>query len=252
MRRLPLSCSSKAPFSRVKFGFTLLEVMIAMSIFMMVMTAVYATWTAILRGSKASLQAAANAQRSRVALRTLQEALMTTVNYAGLPPPLNAPPGVVYSPKNYTFQAKSSGDFAALEFTARLPASFPGVGRYGGSILRRVSFAVEPGDNGKNRLVVYQKPILTPPDQEFDAYKLELSPDVSLFAVEFFDDVKKEYSKEWEKTNTVPRLVKVAIGLGRKAGTDAPQDLAISTVAVPATGAGRILAGPTRGGGIAR
>ena len=56
-------------------AFTLVEVMVAMALFAMVMVAIYSSWTAILRGSKVGLDAAAEAQRSRVAVRALRDAL---------------------------------------------------------------------------------------------------------------------------------------------------------------------------------
>ncbi len=217
---------NRNPRSKPSGAFTIIEVMIAISIFMMVMTAVYATWVAILRGSKAGLTAAANAQRSRIALRTLQDALLTAVNY-----PDNA--------KYYSFVAESSGDYADIRFSARLPSTFPGVGRYGGSILRKVRFTVEPGEDRKNQLVLYQKPLLAPPDDDSAGYRLVLSRDVSVFIVEFYDAQTKKYDPSWKQTNSLPRLVHVAVGLGHKEGTDAPLDLVTTTIAIPATALGR-------------
>ncbi|MBI1840702.1 MAG: prepilin-type N-terminal cleavage/methylation domain-containing protein [Verrucomicrobia bacterium] len=217
-----LVCNAVSPRKR---GFTILEIMISMAIFMMVMASVYAVWSSILRGSEAGLKAAANAQRSRVAMRTLHDALLTTVSH-----PENL--------KHYTFLAESSGDFADIRFTARLPSSFPGVGRYGGSIVRRVRFTVEPGASGNNELVLYQQPLLTPQDRDFNPYRLVLSPDVSLFTVEFFDALKAEYTREWKQTNSIPRLVRVAIGMGKGNGRSAREDIAATTIAVPATRVG--------------
>lgn len=218
-------------------GFTILEIMISMGIFMMVMASVYAVWTSILRGSEAGLRAAAHAQRSRVAMRMLHDALLTTVNH-----PENI--------RHYTFVAESGGDYADIRFTARLPASFPGFGRYGGSIVRKVRFTVEPGADGKNELVFYQQPLLVPEDRDFMPYRLVLSPDVTLFTVEFFDALKAEYTKDWKQTNSIPRLVRVAIGMGRSGVGNVPENLAATTIAVPATRVGtelqRNLPGPGR------
>ncbi|HAM71219.1 MAG TPA: hypothetical protein DCM86_06210 [Verrucomicrobiales bacterium] len=209
-------------------AFTIIEVMIAMAIFMMVVAAIYATWSAVLRATKAGLQAAANVQRGRIALRTLQDALLTAVNY---------PDNVKY----YTFVAETSGDFADVEFSARLPSSFPGVGRYGGSLLRRVRFTVEQGkDNKGNELVMYEKPFLLPPDNDFNPYRLVLSHDVSLFMVEFFDAQKREYTREWSQTNALPKLVRIAVGLGKQSSGNAPQDLVTTSVAIPATAIARV------------
>lgn len=202
-------------------GFTLLEVMISMAIFMMVMTAIYSTWVAILRGSRAGLQAAANAQRARISMRCLQEALTTAVNF-----PENG--------KYYRFLSVNDAEYADIEFTARLPASFPGVGRFSGAIMRRVQFRVESGEGGSNELVVYQKPLFLPEDSEAEPYRLVLSPNVSLFKVEFFDFQKQEYLQEWKDTNRLPTLVKVAIGQGHLPGKDVPQDVNFNFINIPA------------------
>src|SRR5215472_15070623 len=81
------SHSSIKPRSRRAFGpcafrlpasaraFTLVEILIALGIFSMVLAAIYSTWTAILRASKAGRDAAAAVQRARMAGRTIEESL---------------------------------------------------------------------------------------------------------------------------------------------------------------------------------
>src|SRR5205823_12141066 len=78
-------------------GFTLLEVMVAITIFAMVLVAIYASWSAILRGSKAGLKAAAEAQRTRVALRAFEESLGATELF-------------LENIRYYSFMADTSGD----------------------------------------------------------------------------------------------------------------------------------------------
>src|SRR5437667_12550095 len=58
-------------------AFTLVEIMIAVAIFTAVMIAIYSSWSAILRGSRIGQQAAAETQRSRVAVRALENSLMS-------------------------------------------------------------------------------------------------------------------------------------------------------------------------------
>src|SRR5262245_21986026 len=62
-------------------GFTIIEIMTAMAIFMMVVAAIFASWQAIARGSISANRVAAEAQRSRVALRTIEEALGGTRSF---------------------------------------------------------------------------------------------------------------------------------------------------------------------------
>src|SRR5207247_414723 len=58
-------------------AFTLVEIMIAVAIFTAVMIAIYSSWSAILRGTRIGQEAAAEAQRSRVAVRALENSLMS-------------------------------------------------------------------------------------------------------------------------------------------------------------------------------
>ena len=53
-------------------GFTIIEIMTAMVIFGMIVAAIFATWSAVAHGSMAGNRAAATAQRSRIALRTIE------------------------------------------------------------------------------------------------------------------------------------------------------------------------------------
>ena len=59
----------KFPKAATRRAFTLVEIMLALAIFGAVMIAIYSSWSSILRGSKVGLEAAAEAQRSRVAVR---------------------------------------------------------------------------------------------------------------------------------------------------------------------------------------
>ena len=58
-------------------AFTLVEILLSIGILGMIMVAIYASWNAILRGSKAGLEAAADAQRGRIAI---SRAIMSTIS----------------------------------------------------------------------------------------------------------------------------------------------------------------------------
>jgi len=70
----------KAKRARAR-GFTIIEIMTAMMIFGMIVAAIFATWTALAHGSQSGNRAAATAQRSRVALRTIEDALGATRSF---------------------------------------------------------------------------------------------------------------------------------------------------------------------------
>jgi len=210
--------------TRPQRAFTLVEVLLATAILAMVITAIYSSWVAILRSSKVGLNAAAEAQRTRVALRAIGEALSSAQLFLA---------NIHY----YWFYADTSRDFAELSFVARLPASFPGSGMFGEQTLRRVSFSVEAGANGKNQLLLRQTPLLEAPEADAKPYTIVLAPYVNLFALEFLDTNRFEWVPEWPYTNRMPKMARVAVSFGDKpSGRGNPEDVAIQTVLLSSMG----------------
>jgi prepilin-type N-terminal cleavage/methylation domain-containing protein len=214
-----------------ELAFTLIEVMIAMTIFAMVMIAIYSSWISILRGSKVGLDAAAEAQRTRVAIRAIREALTSGQLY-------------MENLRYYWFMADTSGDFAALSLVSRLPASFPGSGLFGNQIVRRVSFTVEPGPNGQHQLVLRQTPLLEPPDTAQTPYTTVLAPNVNLFSLEFFNVNTLEWDPEWPWTNQLPRMVRISLSIGPPNHRVTPADTAVQTALVSSMAIPRVLQVP--------
>ena len=64
-------------------AFTLLEVLIALSIFLLLIVGIYASWSQIHRATRVGLEAAADNQRKRVAMRALEQSL-GSVKYLSL------------------------------------------------------------------------------------------------------------------------------------------------------------------------
>ena len=171
-----------------------------------------------MRSSKVGLTAAAEAQRTRLALRAIEEALTSAQLF-------------VSNIRYYSFFADTSGDFAALSFVARLPASFPGSGMFGDQTVRRVTFSVEPGANGRNQLLLRQTPLLEAAEANVKPYTIVLAPTVNLFSLEFLDTNRFEWVTEWPYTNRMPKMARVAVSFGEKrAGPSRPEDTAIQTV----------------------
>ncbi len=218
-------------------AFTLIEVMVAMAIFTMVMIAIYSSWTAILRGSKVGLTAAAEAQRTRVAVRAVRDALTSGQLY-------------MENLRYYWFMADTSADFAALSLVSRLPASFPGSGLFGNQIVRRVSFTVEPGPNGQKQLILRQTPLLEPPDTAQTPYTTVLAPNVNLFSLEFWNTNTLEWDPEWPWTNQLPKLVRVAVSVGPPQHRATPADTAVETALVSSVAIPRALQVPAVRRGI--
>src|SRR5437867_3667077 len=198
----PASCGPHAASRPLQaashLAFTILELMLAIGIFAMVLTAIYMTWIAILKGSQAGLKAAAEVQRARIAMRTLEDAFNSTEMF-------------VANMNYYLFIADTSGDMAAVSMAARLPAGFPGVGRYGDQIVRRVSFYTQPGKDGMYELIMTQAPILLATNSGHEAYTLTLARDVTFFRMSFFDPRKNEWLDDWKYTNQLPKLVQIGL-----------------------------------------
>jgi len=178
-------------------AFTLVEVMLAIAIFSMVLAAIYGTWRAIIGATQAGQIAASEVQRTRIALRCLEESLTFTEMYAA-----NA--------SYYGFVAENGSD-ATLSFVSRLPKDFPRSGRFGDFTVRRVEFSIEPGPDGDNLLVLRQAPLLMEFDEDEQNYPLVLMRNVKRLEMEFWDMQKQDWVEEWEQTNQVPKLIRLEL-----------------------------------------
>jgi type II secretion system protein J len=222
-------------------AFTLVEILVAMAIFSLVLVAIYSTWMAIMRASKSGLEAAAAVQRERIAMRALEESLMSARMF-------------VANSRHYSFVADTQEEFAALSFVARLPDSFPRSGRFGGLVMRRVTFSVEAGTDSQNQLVLRQEPLLMEPDMDEEEHPLVLARNVSLFKLEFFDATPRinDWVEDWKQTNQLPKLVRISLGLGQAGRySSKPQDEITRIVALPAVAVQPAwqMAGPGAAGG---
>jgi prepilin-type N-terminal cleavage/methylation domain-containing protein len=203
-------------------AFTLVEIMIAIAIFTAVMIAIYASWAAILRGTRGGQAAAAEAQRSRVAVRALENSLMSLQMFLA---------NIKYD----YFYADTSGDFATLSFVARLGKSFPRSGDFGDQVLRRLTFSVEPGTNSDNVLVLRQNPILFQTSADEEENPLVLARNVKEFTLEFWGQRSKDWEPEWLYTNQLPKLIRFTLAFGRpKQRTLKPEDVVTRVVSLAA------------------
>ncbi len=215
-------------------AFTLIEIMIAITIFAIVLAGIYSSWTAILRSSKVGLDAAAEAQRTRMTLRALDEALGSAQLFLG---------NIQY----YWFAADTSGEFADLNFVSHLPGSFPGSGLFGQQAIRRVRFFVE-----ENKLVLQQTPLLEWNDEGVKPYTIVLAPDVRMFNLLFFDTTQLEWVEEWPLTNQLPKVVKISLSFGDgKSGSLRPEEVSTETVYLAAAAVSPQLQRPSVRGRLA-
>jgi prepilin-type N-terminal cleavage/methylation domain-containing protein len=220
-------------------AFTLVEIMIAIAIFGMVVAAIYSTWILILRSSKVGLEAAAQVQRERIAVRTIEDSLTCIQSFQA-------------SMKYYYFVVQK-GDQSMLSFTARTPEIFPRSGRFGDFTLRRLMFTVEPGPDStgsEQDLVLRQNPILMDTDGDEQHYPLVLARNVQAFFVECWNTNKLQWDDEWTDTNSIPPMVRVSLLLGSNADSGSAATLAITRlVALPSITMPTVVQMPTGGGG---
>ena len=206
-----------------KFGFTLVEIMIAIAVFSLVLAGIYSTWGAIMRSSQVAQDVAAQAQRQRITLRTIEDSLMAVQSFQA-------------SPQYYSFVLE--GDQSSLlSFTARVPEIFPRNGKFvnpntGRDFnLRRLTYALEAGEQGTKNLVLRQNPVLMDLDDDEQKYPLVLARNVRTFKVECWDTNKFEWASEWLDTNAIPTMLRVKLVLGGNtvAGSEAP-DFSVARV----------------------
>lgn len=196
---------SQSPAASLRSGqrgaFTLLEMMISIAIFAMVLTSIYEIWTMLLMGKQAASYAAEETQRTRIGMRALTESLMSARMFQA-------------NTNYYSFEVDGESDYSALSFIAYLPPGFIGSGLYDGLPLRRITFVIEPNAQGRNSLVLYQRPLLL--DQEYNDVipPIELTTDVSCFTVEFWDTNEVDWMPYWDNTNSLPLLARVTLGYG--------------------------------------
>ena len=202
-------------------AFTLVEIMVAIMVFMMVIAAIYSTWALIMRATRVGQDAAAQAQRQRIALRTIEDALMSIQSFQA-------------SQQYYSFIVDNSDD-AILSFASRVPEIFPRNGKFGDFNLRRLTFSVEPGRNGEKDLVLRQNPILMDQDSDEKKYPLVLARNLKKFTVECWDLKQLDWVTEWNTTNDIPRMIRVGLVLGGKTdgGAGAPDFSVVRSFAVP-------------------
>lgn len=220
-------------------AFTLLEIMVAISLLSLIVIAIYSSWNTILKSSRVALDAAAASQRERITMRTLQDSLLCACMF-------NA------NATNYLFEASSDSDFSYLTFVARLPKSFPRGGKFGDLNIRRLEFAVEKGNDNKPNLVLRQRPLVADFTKDEAEHPLILAHDVVKFLVEFIDPKSGDWIPEWTYTNQLPREARITVGLGHlDQYSQKAQEARVAVVALPSVSVSaglQAIGGPGPGG----
>lgn len=207
---------------RSRCAFTLIEIMVAIVIFSMVMAAIYSVWMAIIRSTQVAQKVAAQAQRERVGLRTIEDAIEGIQSFQA-------------SPQYYSFVVDNEGETATLSFTAQVPEEmFPRNGKFNID-LRRLTFSVESDQSGTKNLVLRQNPVLMDMDEDEQKYPLELVKNVHEFSIECWGTNQQTgkigWLDEWSDTNAIPQMLRVRLVMGvTTADGSAAPDVSIARV----------------------
>jgi len=217
-------------------GFTLIEIMVALAIFSILVAAVYSTWVLILKSSQVGQEAAAQVQRQRIAIRTIEDSLTCIQSFQA-------------SIQYYSFIVQN-GDQPELSFVARVPDIFPRNGRFD-SNLRRLTFTVEPdADSGGKDLMLRQNEILKDMDADEQVAPLVLARNVKNFLIECGTNGVDDWTVEWDATNSIPPMVRVTLTLGGNAtGNSGPTLVITREIAVPSITLPTAVQMPRLGGG---
>lgn len=219
-------------------AFTLVEVMVSIAIFALLVTAVYSTWVLIIKSAQVGQEAAAQVQRQRIAVRTIEDSLTCIQSFQS-------------SMEYYQFFVEN-GPSPQLSFVARLPDVFPRNGRFGDFNLRRLTFSVENVSETERDLVLRQNPILMDIDEDEQAVPLVLARNVQDFIVECWDTNAMEWAGFWESTNSLPTMVRVTLALGsslKDTSANGPSIAIIRQIAVPSDMMPGAVQGTQGGGG---
>jgi type II secretion system protein J len=201
-------------------AFTLIEIMIAISIFSLVLAAIYSSWTAILRARKVAGDATASVQRARISIRIIEDSLGSVESF-------------VRNANYYSFVGEN-GSEGSLSFVARLAKSFPRSGKFGDLDLRRLTFTVEKGADNSRQLVLRQNPILMDLDIDEKEHPLVLAKNVQDFQLQFWDMRLNDWTDEWTQTNQIPKLVMVTLKLSDSPYSTQVQEEVTRIVSIPA------------------
>jgi prepilin-type N-terminal cleavage/methylation domain-containing protein len=189
-------------------AFTLLEIMLAITILAMVATAVYATWSAGLAGWKRSATITENLQRERVVLEVLTELTQSAI---------------FFTSKDSLYEVQGTrvaqtGD--SISFVTASDLLLPQTEAMAGA-MRRVTIAMSRDVQGRPFLGISNVPALQP-EKAPEPVMHVLSANVCGFAVRYRDPRSVSWEQEWGEPSLIPSAVEYTIAFGSNDGRTPP------------------------------
>lgn len=179
-------------------AFTLLEIMLAVTILGLLVIAVSSTWSAGLRGWKRSYGLAEDFQRQRVVLESLADLMQSMVYW----PDARS----LYALRGEHDRFGSGSISFVTGSDALLPASEPMAGG-----LRRVTIAFERGADGAGALTIQSAPAMRETDRVEERPVSVIARDVTGFVIRYRHPQTGAWKEGWEEPTSLPTGVEFVI-----------------------------------------
>ena len=189
-------------------GFTLLELMLAITILAVVITAVYTTFTTSLNAWKRSIGVSDALQRQRIVMDTLSELTKSMVF-------VNSRAGLYSFLAERNVRTGDSVSFVTASDVLLPPTEAVAAG------MRRVTISMQYDERGWPYLALQNAPALETSEEDQGQLHV-LSADVSGFAIRYRDPRTGQWQEEWDEAGLIPSAIEYTIAFGGLDGRTPP------------------------------
>jgi prepilin-type N-terminal cleavage/methylation domain-containing protein len=194
---------------RAQSAFTLVEVMLAITILSLVIVAVYSTWSAALMAWRHGSNATEVFQRQRIVIDTLTELAQSAVYFAASP--------TLYA----VVGASKPGWGDSVSFVTASDVALPPSEAIDAG-MRRVTISMEQDEYGRKYLAIVNSPAVSANESNVTTTTTEqlqahvLSMDVSGFSVRYLDPRDGAWYDKWEETALLPSAMEFTVAFGQQ------------------------------------
>jgi prepilin-type N-terminal cleavage/methylation domain-containing protein len=194
---------------RAPHGFTLMEVLLAVTILSLVMTVVYSTWHTAFAAWKRGQDTMETFQRQRVVMETLAELVKSIVFYGS------------QSELYQIIGEHQPGLGDSISFVTASDVSLP-PGDTLAAGMRRVKLFMARDQSGAPVLAISNQPALEPEETDYTPAAHVLSTEVSGFFVRYRDPRDGVWREKWAEPTVVPAAVEFTLVFGHERGRVPP------------------------------
>ena len=201
--------------NKARWGFTLVEILLAVTILSLVITAVYATWSTTLMAWRRGSNASEVFQRQRVVIDILTDLAQSVVYFAS-------------SPNLYAVTGTSKPGFGdSVSFVTASDVALPPSEAIAAG-MRRVTISMEQDEYSRKYLAIVNAPAVsanqsnttTLADNTLQAHVLSM--DVSGFSVRYLDPRDGTWYDKWEESTLIPSAMEFTVVFGEQGGRFPP------------------------------